>query len=362
MAYKRRYFAGLPIMLPGKAAIEVPLTPLPDTGWFKQGESYRILNELYTYDDLVGFSAEYGENITDTIRAWIGSGHKTTLRVFVAKAPAEPGEKTYLEALQRTRVLLETMSVNDAVGVVAGEIGNDEWGMGEIGEGYEDWRRDFFDEKLGKGVPEDPGNDTQRWVYKLWYDELIKVNSEPEYPKTYYPSDKDQFGEGSDAWETLNAGRQITVDKTGSIIDVWDPVTKKTYDVLGNEITDRETSYRTSPVKPTVEPYKAPPEEEVEETWPPAIPDKPTLPKPMFEWDDLQGRDTINALIQYHKDSEKYYDAVINHMGWCLAFIRAILGEMIAAKAPGSGTENALGNYDALKDGVKKLDDESIIY
>jgi hypothetical protein len=349
-------------MLPGKAAIEVPTEPVPESSWFKPGESYRILNELYTYDDLVGFSAEYGASIEGTIYDWLAFGHKTTLRVFAAKAPAEPGEKTYLEALQRTRELLETMSVNDAVGVVAGEIGNDEWGMGEIGEGYEDWRRDFFDEKLGKGVPEDPGNDTQRWVYKLWYDELIKVNSEPEYPKTYYPSDMGQFVEGGDAWEALNLGRQVTLDKTGNIIDVWDPVTKKTYDVLGNEITDRETSYRTSPVKPKVEPYKAPPEGEVPKTWPPAIPDKPTLPQPMFEWDDLQGRDTINALIQYHKDSEKHYDAILFNIGWCLEFIRVCLKELQASSVSGTQSENYLLNQTALHDGTTKLEEEGIFY
>jgi len=61
--------------------------------------------------------------------------------------------------------------------------------------------------------------------------------------KTYYPKDKDQFLEGTDIWEALNAGREVTLDERGFIRMIWDPITKKTYDVLGNETGTSETGF-----------------------------------------------------------------------------------------------------------------------
>jgi len=64
---------------------------------------------------------------------------------------------------------------------------------------------------------------------------------------TYTPAMKDQFAEGGDAWEALDDGRQVTLNKDGMIIDIWDPVTKKTYDVMGHEIGSRDTPYAAVP-------------------------------------------------------------------------------------------------------------------
>jgi len=60
---------------------------------------------------------------------------------------------------------------------------------------------------------------------------------------TYLPEDKNLFGEGSDIWEALNAGREVTIDRNGFIVDIWDPVSKNTYDLLGNVIGTRDTAY-----------------------------------------------------------------------------------------------------------------------
>lgn len=60
---------------------------------------------------------------------------------------------------------------------------------------------------------------------------------------TYKPADKDNFSEGSDAWEALNAGRDVTLDDRGTILDIFDPATGKQYDVLGNEIGTRTDPY-----------------------------------------------------------------------------------------------------------------------
>ncbi|MDI6733304.1 MAG: hypothetical protein QME51_05495 [Planctomycetota bacterium] len=59
----------------------------------------------------------------------------------------------------------------------------------------------------------------------------------------YSPGSEGLFGEGSDAYEALKRGRQVTLDDRGSIVDVWDPTTKKLYDVLGNEIGSRDKEY-----------------------------------------------------------------------------------------------------------------------
>jgi len=303
MAYKKRYFAGVPVVTPAAEAAAVP-----------------------------------------------------------PAAPAEPGEKAYLEELQRFRILLNTKTFVEAVNIMCEETGNDDWEENDMGEGSEDWRSDFFRKTIGASIIPDYTNDTQKWAWKLWVDECIKWYSATLYPQTFYPSQKDLFVKGGDAWEALNAGWQVTLDKTGNIIDVWDPVTKKTYDVLGNEITDRETSYRTSPVKPQVEPYKAPPEEKVPKDTPHDIPAKPTLPQPMYEWDDLQGRDTINALIQYQKDMDKRLTSILFDIGWALEGIRVCLGEMEAAKVLGTQTENFQGNYDALGITTNKLEEEGICH
>ncbi|MBA7649950.1 hypothetical protein ES703_57749 [subsurface metagenome] len=60
---------------------------------------------------------------------------------------------------------------------------------------------------------------------------------------TYRPADKDKFHVDSDAWLALNAGRDVTVDDRGVIIDIWDPATGKQYDILGNEIGTRTDPY-----------------------------------------------------------------------------------------------------------------------
>jgi len=61
--------------------------------------------------------------------------------------------------------------------------------------------------------------------------------------KTYYPAEIESFTEGGDAYEALKAGREVTINSKGLILDVYDPRTKKIYDNLGNEIGTRETVF-----------------------------------------------------------------------------------------------------------------------
>ena len=56
----------------------------------------------------------------------------------------------------------------------------------------------------------------------------------------WYPRQKDTFTKGGDAWKALNAGRQVTVDGRGFIMEVWDPRTKKLYDRYGDEIGTKD--------------------------------------------------------------------------------------------------------------------------
>ncbi len=53
--------------------------------------------------------------------------------------------------------------------------------------------------------------------------------------KKYTPDQKDEFIEGSDIWNALNAGRNVTLDERGTIVEIRDPATGKLYDNLGNE-------------------------------------------------------------------------------------------------------------------------------
>lgn len=74
----------------------------------------------------------------------------------------------------------------------------------------------------------------------------------------YFPADKDYFPEGSDAWECLNAGCEITVNENGKIVDVWDPKTKEFFSsaadaAFGVSAGTRETSYEMPPEKKAIE-------------------------------------------------------------------------------------------------------------
>lgn len=60
---------------------------------------------------------------------------------------------------------------------------------------------------------------------------------------TYMPEDKDKFSEGTDAWNALNAGYQVTVDERYNIIDIWDPATGDVIDVFGNRYSSRKDPY-----------------------------------------------------------------------------------------------------------------------
>lgn len=53
--------------------------------------------------------------------------------------------------------------------------------------------------------------------------------------KKYTPSQKGDFVEGSDIWNALNAGRNVTLNEKGIIVEIRDPATGKLYDNLGNE-------------------------------------------------------------------------------------------------------------------------------
>lgn len=60
--------------------------------------------------------------------------------------------------------------------------------------------------------------------------------------KKYTPDQKGEFIEGSDIWNALNAGRNVTLDERGTIVEIRDPVTGKLYDNLGNETGKTVTS------------------------------------------------------------------------------------------------------------------------
>jgi len=60
---------------------------------------------------------------------------------------------------------------------------------------------------------------------------------------TYKPDQKDQFAEGSDAWEALNAGREVTLDSRGNIISIWDREKGIDYDIFGRELGTRTDPY-----------------------------------------------------------------------------------------------------------------------
>ena len=178
---------------------------------------------------------------------------------------------------------------------------------------------------------------------------------EEKYPKTFLPADKDQFVEGGDAWEALNKGRQVTLDKTGSIIDIWDPITKATYDQLGNKITDRENSYRLTPDKPKVEPYKAPPVLD-----PPKqiqIPTEPTVPAKLVVEESDPTAAKVNEIIQYLKDLEVFNGTVASYFFAGFVVTQRYEEELSAAKAPGTQTENAkkqLEEINAITDELER--------
>lgn len=69
----------------------------------------------------------------------------------------------------------------------------------------------------------------------------------PEGYTRWLPFQKNYFIKDSDIWNALNAGRVVILDAVGNVKDVWDPETKKVYDVLGREIGFRPTSYTEPP-------------------------------------------------------------------------------------------------------------------
>jgi len=52
----------------------------------------------------------------------------------------------------------------------------------------------------------------------------------------FFPEEMDDFDEGTDAWEALNAGYVIKLNANGMLIDVMDPKTGKHYDNFGEEV------------------------------------------------------------------------------------------------------------------------------
>lgn len=76
-------------------------------------------------------------------------------------------------------------------------------------------------------------------IYDILGNKTGGIHKESPDEDIVYAEGKDAFGEGGDEWEALNAGRQVTQDDHGWIIDVWDPITGKLYDILGNEIGTR---------------------------------------------------------------------------------------------------------------------------
>ena len=155
-----------------------------------------------------------------------------------------------LDELELFRSKLDTMTLQQAIDYMVTATGNDEWWSTGIYEGGQDAWAKLFDDKLGKQEYEgDEMQEKYKYIWKIYIDNLIhNVATFGAIDKgngiyTYVKSDKDQFAEDGDTWNALKAGRQVTIDKDGHIIDVWDPATKKTYDILGNELGARETPY-----------------------------------------------------------------------------------------------------------------------
>jgi len=157
---------------------------------------------------------------------------------------------TYLEELKLFRSKLDTMTLQQAIDFMVDATGNDEWWSVGIYEGGQDAWAELFDDKLGKQEYEgDEMQEKYKYIWKIYIDSLIDnvahfgAINKGNGIYTYVKADEDQFTEGGDTWHALKAGRQVTISKDGFIIDVWDPATKKTYDILGNERGTRETPY-----------------------------------------------------------------------------------------------------------------------
>ncbi len=57
----------------------------------------------------------------------------------------------------------------------------------------------------------------------------------------FSPEQIDDFPEGGDAWQALNAGYNIKLDPSGMMVDVVDPNTGQHYDNLGNQLNESTT-------------------------------------------------------------------------------------------------------------------------
>jgi hypothetical protein len=172
--------------------------------------------------------------------------------------------------------------------------------------------------------------------------EFARGEPQPEnrdYPMTFYKKDLREFVEGGDAWVAINAGYEVTIDRTGLIIDVWDPVTKATYDQLGGKITDRETAYSRTPITPKVEPYQKPPTIEYPKAIP--IPKEPKIPISPYEKDLPAAWLQLEAIQKYLKDLEVFNGTVASYFFAGFVVTQRYLEELSAARVLGTQTENA---------------------
>lgn len=110
----------------------------------------------------------------------------------------------------------------------------------EVTVGPNGWIIDAWDPTTKK-LYDDQGEDIGTRDKTFALPEAFEVRT--AVAKTFLPEDKGEFSEGSDSWQALNAGYQVTLDKNGTIIDIWDPETKTTKDILGNDIGTRDVSH-----------------------------------------------------------------------------------------------------------------------
>ncbi len=65
-----------------KEIIKIPI-PIPNEPWYEAGKSYKIVGEVYTYEELRAFSIMAEEGIGDTITEWYDAGHPPTLKKYI---------------------------------------------------------------------------------------------------------------------------------------------------------------------------------------------------------------------------------------------------------------------------------------
>ncbi len=118
-------------------------------------------------------------------------------------------------------------------------------GYALLKEGYEvsvdekGWIVDARDPRTNKLYASD-GKEVGTRDKPLESDDQAEVKKDVR--KKYTPNQRDEFIKGSDIWNALDLGREVTLDERGTIVEIYDPTTGKLYDNPGNETGKTVTS------------------------------------------------------------------------------------------------------------------------